>query len=174
VALDVSRYVTDCHSPAEVRLVLDLLPDWTVEMLQHELGQPSGQHGARTVGRWLGLRVPQRLLEPLVATVEIDLATRLAELTKAVRLRLLQRLKSWVISVSGSRGFAKAEVTAGGVALGEVDPKTMASRRTPGLYLAGVVLDVDGPIGGYNFQAAFSTGYLAGERAAGAVDRHAS
>jgi predicted flavoprotein YhiN len=59
-------------------------------------------------------------------------------------------------------GFAKAEVTAGGVSLGEVSSQTMASKLVPGLYLAGEVLDLDGPIGGFNFQAAFSTGYLAG------------
>ena len=59
-------------------------------------------------------------------------------------------------------GFSKAEVTAGGVALEEVDSSTMQSKLAAGLYLAGEVLDLDGPIGGYNFQAAWSTGYLAG------------
>ena len=67
--------------------------------------------------------------------------------------------------MSGTLGFNKAEVTAGGVALGEVDSHTMESRLAPGLYFAGEVLDIDGPIGGYNFQAAFSTGWLAGENA---------
>jgi predicted flavoprotein YhiN len=61
----------------------------------------------------------------------------------------------------------RGEVTAGGVALTEVDPTTMASRKVAGLYLCGEVLDIDGPIGGYNLQAAFSTGYVAGEAAAG-------
>jgi hypothetical protein len=65
--------------------------------------------------------------------------------------------------VSGSRGFAKAEVTAGGVALDEVDSRTMQSKRVPNLYLAGEILDFDGFIGGYNFQAAFSTAWLAAE-----------
>ena len=62
----------------------------------------------------------------------------------------------------GTRGFAKAEVTAGGVSLAEVDSRTMQSKLVPGLYFAGEILDLDGPIGGYNFQAAFSTGVLAG------------
>ena len=66
------------------------------------------------------------------------------------------------LRISGTRGFAKAEVTAGGVSLDEVDSSTMQSKLVPGLYLAGEVLDLDGPIGGYNFQAAFSTGWLAG------------
>jgi predicted flavoprotein YhiN len=68
-----------------------------------------------------------------------------------------------MIPVSGTLGFKKAEVTAGGVSLAEVDSRTMESRLVPGLYFAGEVLDLDGPIGGYNFQAAFSTGWLAAE-----------
>ena len=73
-----------------------------------------------------------------------------------------QRVKAAEIAITGTRGFAKAEVTAGGVALGEVDSRTMESKLVPGLYFAGEILDLDGPIGGYNFQAAFSTGVLAG------------
>ncbi len=68
--------------------------------------------------------------------------------------------------VTGTLGFAKAEVTAGGVPLDEVDSRTLQSKRVPGLYLAGELLDLDGPIGGYNFQAAWSTGWLAGQAAA--------
>jgi predicted flavoprotein YhiN len=62
-------------------------------------------------------------------------------------------------------GFRKAEVTAGGVALDQVDSHSMQSRLVPNLYFAGELLDLDGPLGGYNFQAAFSTGWLAGQRA---------
>ena len=75
---------------------------------------------------------------------------------------MVEALKRQAIPLSGTCGFGKAEVTAGGVSLAEVDSKTMQSKRTAGLYLAGEVLDLDGPIGGYNFQAAWSTGYLAG------------
>ena len=72
-------------------------------------------------------------------------------------------MKQCEIRVTGSRGFEKAEVTAGGVALDEVDSRTMQSKLVPNLFLAGEILDLDGFIGGYNFQAAFSTGWLAGE-----------
>ena len=74
----------------------------------------------------------------------------------------MQFIKHNRLSVTGTLGFEKAEVTAGGVSLEEVDSRTMQSKLIPGLYLAGEVLDLDGPIGGYNFQAAFSTGWLAG------------
>jgi predicted flavoprotein YhiN len=70
------------------------------------------------------------------------------------------------VPVSGSLGFEKAEVTSGGVALDELNPETLESRRQPGLHFAGEVLDLDGLIGGYNFQAAWSTGWLAGQSAA--------
>ena len=85
------------------------------------------------------------------------IATSLAALAVA--------LKRTIISISGTRGFAKAEVTAGGVSLDEIDSRTMESKLIPGLYFAGEILDLDGPIGGYNFQAAFSTGVLAGRSA---------
>ena len=75
----------------------------------------------------------------------------------------LAALKATSLPLAGTLGFEKAEVTAGGIALKEVDSRTMQSRIVPHLYLAGEVLDLDGPIGGYNFQAAFSTGWLAGE-----------
>ena len=87
----------------------------------------------------------------------------MAELSKAERGRLVQQLKQCDIHATGSRGFEKAEVTAGGVALDEVDSRTMESKLVPNLFLAGEILDLDGFIGGYNFQAAFSTGFLAGQ-----------
>ena len=86
----------------------------------------------------------------------------LAELPRPGRLQLLEDLKRMSVPLSGTRGYPKAEVTAGGVNTREVNPQTMESRLAKGLYLAGEILDIDGPIGGFNFQAAFSTGHLAG------------
>ena len=94
--------------------------------------------------------------------VEREPETRAAEFSKSGRAALLLAIKSAEIPLTGTRGFAKAEVTAGGIALDEVDSRTMQSKLVPGLYFAGEILDLDGPIGGYNFQAAFSTGVLAG------------
>ena len=85
----------------------------------------------------------------------------LAELPAKHRRTLVDSMKRLAVPITGTRGFEKAEVTAGGVKLSEVDPRTMQSRLQPGLFIAGEVLDVDGWIGGYNFQAAFSTGHAA-------------
>ena len=81
------------------------------------------------------------------------------------RIKLVQLIKRLPIPINGTLGFAKAEVTAGGIALDVVDSRTMQSKLVPGFYVAGEVLDLDGPIGGYNFQAAWSTGWLAGTHA---------
>ena len=84
-------------------------------------------------------------------------------------MHIVEAITQCRIPLSGTCGFKKAEVTAGGIALDEVDSRRMQSKLVPNLYLAGEVLDLDGPIGGYNFQAAWSTGYLAGRSAAESV-----
>ena len=89
---------------------------------------------------------------------------RLAEFSKAGRTAITHAIKGAEIAITGTRGFAKAEVTAGGVALKEIDSRTMESKVVSGLYFAGEILDLDGPIGGYNFQAAFSTGRIGGAK----------
>jgi predicted Rossmann fold flavoprotein len=107
--------------------------------------------------------LPQRLAETILRQAAVAPARRAAELTREDRQSLVRGVKALDIPVAGTMGFRKAEVTAGGVTLDEVDSRTMQSRLAPGLYFAGELLDLDGPIGGYNFQAAFSTGWLAGE-----------
>ena len=106
--------------------------------------------------------LPRRLDEALLSRAELTPESKAAELSRVGRARLAQAIKRTRIAVSGTRGFAKAEVTAGGVSLAEIESRSMQSKLVPGLYFAGEILDLDGPIGGYNFQAAFSTGVLAG------------
>ena len=95
---------------------------------------------------------------------EMEIGT--AKPSREERQRLVAAVKGLALPIQGTLGFEKAEVTTGGVALDEVDPTTLESRLVPGLHFAGEVLDLDGLIGGYNFQAAWSTGWLAGETAA--------
>jgi len=92
----------------------------------------------------------------------MPLDRKAAALSKAERGKLVQAVKRLWLPVTGTLGFKKAEVTAGGIALDEVDSRTLRSKKVPDLWIAGEVLDLDGPIGGYNFQAAWSTGWLAG------------
>lgn len=163
VALDISRHVSGHPQPATLKLVCDFLPDVPAPQLDEQFRTAAGQTGRKTLASLAPAEVPGRLFEALLSLAGLDAAGRGAELSRAGRAALVKRLKAAEIPVAGTRGFAKAEVTAGGVALTEVDSRTMESKLAPGLYLAGEVLDLDGPIGGYNFQAAFSTGWLAGE-----------
>lgn len=161
--LDVSRAITGHPQPATLALVCDFLPAQTDAAFDAVLRQNAASAGKKPVSAILPEELPRRLIETLLDLAEIPKDLRSAELGKAARARLLQVFKHCLIPVTGTLGFKKAEVTAGGISLDEVDSRSMQSRIVPNLYLAGEVLDLDGPIGGYNFQAAFSTGWLAGE-----------
>lgn len=162
VALDVSREVSKRPDPRGIQLRADFLPDTSAEALDAHFRAAAATDGRKQVLSLVPEAVPRRLAEALLSLAGVPAERRLAELGKGERARLIEMLKAAPISVTGQRGFAKAEVTAGGVALDEVDSRTLESRVVPGLYLVGEVLDLDGFLGGYNFQAAFSTGYLAG------------
>jgi predicted flavoprotein YhiN len=110
--------------------------------------------------------LPHRLTETLLHLAGLLRDRKAAALSRVDRSRLVGCVKHQRLPVAGTLGFAKAEVTAGGVALEDVDSRNLRSKRLPGFYLAGELLDLDGPIGGYNFQAAWSTGWLAGQSAA--------
>jgi predicted flavoprotein YhiN len=125
--------------------------------------RPQGTRSVLGVVRTL---VPDRLATLLVERSAVEPARLLAELTREERRRLTETLLRTELPWSGDEGYKKAEVTGGGVSLAEVDPRTMESRRHPGLYLCGEVLDAFGPIGGYNFLWAWATGRAAGQGAA--------
>jgi predicted Rossmann fold flavoprotein len=162
VILNLSRVVSGHPEPSKLRLTCDFLPDETEESLSGWLDQRCRAEGKCSWSTLLAQRLPRRLVEALLAQLDLPADRRAAEVSREQRRRLVAGVKGLAIPITGVLGFAKAEVTAGGVSLEEVDSRSMESRRVPGLYLAGEVLDVDGPIGGYNFQAAFSTGWLAG------------
>src|SRR5262249_24584652 len=111
--------------------------------------------------------LPRRLCEGLLPVAGLPADRRAAALSRAERSALVAAVKRLYLAVTGTLGFGRAEVTAGGVALDEVDSRSMQSKVVAGLYISGELLDLDGPIGGYNFQAAWSTGWLAGGKAAG-------
>ncbi len=122
--------------------------------------------GSRTVRACVSEILPNRLGQRLCEEAGIDLDARLATLRRDQRLRLVDLLTRYELPWTGDEGYKKAEVTGGGVALSEVDPATMESRRTPGLFLCGELLDAFGPIGGHNFLWAWATGRAAGVGAA--------
>ncbi|HKW51780.1 MAG TPA: aminoacetone oxidase family FAD-binding enzyme [Candidatus Eisenbacteria bacterium] len=124
------------------------------------------REGDGTVLAALRRHLPARLAEALLEDAGVDPATRLSQLNREDRLRLVETLTRHPLYWTGDEGYKRAEVTGGGVALNEIDPRTLESRLHPGLYLCGEILDAFGPIGGYNFAWAFSTGRAAGLGAA--------
>lgn len=122
--------------------------------------------GTGRVGTLLRRELPDRLVEMLLGEAEVDPAKSLAQLRREERARLVEKLARYPLPWTGDEGYKKAEVTGGGVALGEVDPRTLESRIHPRLFLCGEILDAFGPIGGYNFFWAWATGRLAGTAAA--------
>ena len=123
--------------------------------------------GDRTVAQVLRDQVPKRLADLLTAEAGLDPSINGHHLSADRRRQLVRVATGMRLEIAGDRGYRFAEVTAGGVPLDQIDPKTMASRRCEGLFLVGEICDVDGPIGGFNFQWAWSSGYVAGVSALG-------
>ncbi len=166
VALDVSRVVSGHPDPRALHLEIDLLPAVAEAEFDRFLQGEALASGKKQLATVLAAHLPHRLAETLLVLTSQPADRRAAGLSRVDRGKLVAAAKRLRVPVTGTLGFEKAEVTAGGVVLDEVDSRTMQSKRQAGLYLAGEVLDLDGPIGGYNFQAAWSTGWLAGTRAA--------
>jgi predicted Rossmann fold flavoprotein len=162
VILDVSRVVSGHANPTSLQLEVDFLPAVKDPELDEFIREQSLAQGKKQLAVVLAERLPRRLCEALLALSGFSTDRRAAALNKADRAKLVANIKRLGVPVRGTLGFEKAEVTAGGVSLDEVNSRDMQSKLVRGLYLAGEVLDLDGPIGGYNFQAAWSTGWLAG------------
>ena len=169
VVLDLSRVVSGHPRPRSLGLEMDLLPTWKETDLDEHLRVETAASGKKQLAAVLTTLLPRRLCDALLPQAGLAVDRKAAALSRADRARLVACLKRLPLPVSGTLGFGKAEVTAGGVALAEVDSRTMQSKIVPNLYIAGELLDLDGPIGGYNFQAAWSTGWLAGGAASAKV-----
>ena len=123
--------------------------------------------GQGAVGPLLRRHLPDRLADRLLAESGVDPGRSLSQLRREERRTLIEALTAYPLPWTGDEGYRKAEVTGGGVRLGEVDPRTLESRVVPGLFLCGEILDAFGPIGGYNFAWAWATGRAAGRGAGG-------
>jgi predicted Rossmann fold flavoprotein len=166
VALDVSRAISGYDRPRELVLEVDMLPAVKAESLDEELRTEAQASGKKILAGVLGAHLPRRLSEAILSQAGMPTDRKAAQLTRPDRSRLVEQIKRGRLKVAGTLGFEKAEVTAGGISLDEIDSRSLQSKIVSELYVAGEILDLDGPIGGYNFQSAFSTGWLAATRAA--------
>ena len=166
-ALEVSRdIVVALERKRRIAMMIDCAPSKTEKQLEQELLDISASSGSKAVRSLVELYLPQRLAPFLLLQVKINESKKLHQLRRNERSALIYAIKNWHIGEVKEIPIDRGEVTAGGIDLHEVDPRSMRSRVVKGLYACGEVLDIAGPIGGYNLQAAFSTGYVAGESAA--------
>lgn len=159
LALSASSYY---RSGEDARLLIDLKPALTEEQLDKRLLRDFEENQNRQFKNALGGLFPVRLIPVMVTLSGIPPEKRVNEVTRAERRELVRRIKNLPLTVAGTRDFAEAIITRGGVSVKDVNPSTMESKRVRGLYFAGEVLDLDALTGGYNLQIAWSTGHLAG------------
>lgn len=157
VVLDISRFWNRARLEGRVvRMSMSVLPDADLASAERRLLDLAAAQPRSAIHNVLSTLIPSRLADALFADAGIDGRITLSQLTRAARRGLLAVLIERELPVSASRGYKHAEVTAGGVPLTEIDAG-MQSRKCPGLYLVGEILDVDGRIGGFNFQWAWSS-----------------
>ena len=161
-ALDMSRHWLRARlDGGEVQLTARLAAGMAFEELDARLQTLTMERPRTALGNALSTMIPAAVAEAVIARAGLDDAVQLAQLARDDRRRLVHALTRWVLPVVDSRGYTYAEATAGGVPLTEIDPATMESQVCPGLFLVGEILDVDGRIGGFNFQWAWSSARVA-------------
>ncbi|HRI37310.1 MAG TPA: NAD(P)/FAD-dependent oxidoreductase [Nitrospira sp.] len=164
VVLDASRFWTlATKRGAVVEMYGNFVPGQSADELRAWFVAQAAQHPRRSLVRTLSSLVPDRFAESLCRHQACESQTAMAQVPRSNRDRLLSALTHFHFPIIGDRGWNVAEVTAGGVPLEEINYRTMESKLVPGLYLLGEMLDCDGRIGGFNFQWAWTTGWLAGE-----------
>lgn len=149
-----------------VRLTIDLFPDESGPLLVDSLAGLAAAEPRKTIKNVLKTRLPERLVPVLLNRAGIGESQLWSETGKAAREALVAEMKRFAVNINGTLPLEKAFVTGGGVSLKEVDPRTMQSKRMPGLFFCGEILDIHGYTGGYNITAAFVTGHCAGRSAA--------
>ena len=169
ITLQMSLAIVDALRKGPVSLSIDLQPDLSEKQLHQLLQHDFELHGKRSFKRIISELLPRKMVEPFVGMTGIPSDKPVNQINAEERKQLVSLLKSLRFNIKGPLPLASAMVTAGGISLKEIDPRTMASRLVVGLYFCGEVLDLDADTGGYNLQAAFSTGYVAGEEAAAFV-----
>jgi predicted Rossmann fold flavoprotein len=166
--LSLSRGIVDAlRAGQRVTLSIDLKPALDEKLLDNRLLRDLDAYGKRQYRTLLKGLLPRTLIPVCVDQTRVPADKAAHQITSKERKRLLWWLKHFRLDVTGHRSFREAIITAGGVDVVEVNPRTMESQLVKGLYFAGEVLDVDADTGGYNLQAAFSTGWVAGRSAAG-------
>jgi len=166
IILTLSGRVGECLRQGRVEIGINLKPALSADQLDQRLQRELTAHHRQGFQGLLKTLLPNSLIPVFIRLLQIPADKKGHQITGEERARIRALLTDFRLSIKGLRPLEEAIVTAGGVSLKEVDPRTLESRILPGLYLCGEVLDIQGKTGGYNLQAAFSTGWVAGESAA--------
>mgnify|MGYP005839339689 CR=1 FL=1 len=172
--LTLSKRAVAALERGRVELSIDLKPALNDEQLDQRLRRELERSGRRSFRNILKTLLPLRLRDPFIALTGIPADKPGHQITGEERQRIHRQLRDMRLTVKAPRPLSEAIVTAGGVDINEIEPRTMESKLIQGLYFCGEVIDIDADTGGYNLQAAFSTGFLAGESAAAAWQQRAA
>ena len=167
----MSLSVVEAMGKGPVSILIDLKPALTREQLHKRLQRDMDNSSKRKIAGIIKEYLPSKMIEPFIEQTGIDKEKLAHQITASEREKVVEVLKALRFNIKSTLSLEKAIVTAGGVELDEIDQRTMASKLITGLYFCGEVMDIDADTGGYNLQAAFSTGYLAGEKAAEYVNK---
>ncbi|MGN1326703.1 MAG: NAD(P)/FAD-dependent oxidoreductase [Clostridia bacterium] len=146
----------------KIQLVIDLKPALSIEKLDLRIQRDFTENKNKEFKNSLNNLLPQKLINTIIELSKINPNKQVNEITKEERGRLVKLLKNFTINISGFRPIAEGIITAGGISVKEINPKTMESKLVKGLFFAGEIIDVDAYTGGFNLQIAYSTGYTAG------------
>jgi predicted flavoprotein YhiN len=166
IILLMSLSVVEALEKGPVSILIDLKPALTREQLHKRLQRDLDKSSKRKISGIMQEYLPAKMIDPFVALSGINPEKLAHQITAPEREIIIELFKALRFNIKSALPLEKAIVTAGGVSLTEIDPRTMASKLITGLYFCGEVMDIDADTGGYNLQAAFSTGYVAGEKAA--------
>ena len=162
-----------CHLKGEgCKLMIDLKPALEENKLDERIQRDLEMYKNRAMENALTDLLPRSMIPVVLRRLEIDPAMQANSLTKQKRRALVELLKCFSVEITGKRPVAEAIITSGGVKVGEIDPKTMESKKVPGLYFAGEIIDCDAYTGGFNLQIAWATAYAAGSAAADTEIHH--
>ena len=161
ISESISYNLLEDDPDVDVDIAIDLCPDFSREALLEKFNSDFQVKGKTMIKNYLKMYLTNSFIDFFLDEIDLDGEIQLSRINKKSKNRLIENLKRFAIEITGFNSKL-SKVTVGGIDLANVNPKTMESTLTPGLYFAGEVLDLHGPTGGYNLKIAFSTGYLAG------------
>jgi len=164
--INLSKRISELLADGEVSIAIDFMPDIGFSELDKNLQQDFKKNINKDLKNYLSKLLPQKLTDEIIILSGVEPKRKLNFVTQEERKKIVSLLKDLQLTIEGLMGYDQAMVTSGGIDLKEIDSKTMRSKIVSNLFLAGEIIDLDGPTGGYNLQICWSTGYAAGTYAA--------